>query len=314
MRALAAPAAIALLASSTRAGAVEPARPVVEALRVEPNGCFDAASLAPQVARWLKRDAVDRRIELEIRGDPRASGGAELTVRRDGRVVAGRAFPRFDAPCAEVGAAVSLGAALAIDATLLDALGVQVPPPPPPRPLPPPPRPVVTVFGALEGVALIGVVGGPAPGFAPALELSFTPAFALRLSGLFTGSGAVAVGAGRADASLFAGRVDACAAFSVPAVVFRACAGLGAGTLQAIGVRDVGAPASAAAPWVAALARVEVRRPFTAWLHLGISADVVLPFVRPTFEIVDAAGSPLASVRAPPLGGALGAGPTFLFQ
>jgi hypothetical protein len=212
---------------------VPPARPVSEALRVEPNPCFDAASLAPVLARWLRRDTLDSRIEVEIAGQPGSPPGLRLRVRRDGQIAGERLFPGIAAPCEPIREAVGLVAAIALDATVLESLGVKpVPAVPPP---PPPPAPSVSpgLSASFAGVVLLGVLPSPAPAFTAGFGVRPVPRIDLRLSGLFAvGPEALRLAGVSADVTLFAARADACAVFSGGFVQGRTCAGLAAGRIQ----------------------------------------------------------------------------------
>jgi hypothetical protein len=312
-------AAVALLFSRAGDAAAEPERPLDEALLVEPNECFDAAALAPHVARWLERQAVDRRIQVEISGSLRTSPGVALTVRRDDAIVGGRTFPPFAEPCEEVRAAVGLAAALAIDATVLASLGVPLPPPPPSdEATPPEPEPKPRAWpGAgvsLDGAVLLGVLPVPSPALAPSDDLALTPFLGLRFSGLFTRAGSVPVGSATAEVTLFAGRIDACSVFVPRPLVVRGCAGLSVGRLQAAGVGGVRPTYTPEALWLAGAARLEARIPLASWFQIGVAADAFVPFTRASLDVDARNGSVLASRGLAPLGAAFGAGPVIVLR
>jgi hypothetical protein len=319
--------AMVSVAMARPARAEAPEAPIAEVLRVEPNACFDAAALVPHVASWLGRATVDRRIAVEVRGQPRSAEGIDLTVRRDGLVVGGRRFPRLEAPCEEVRAAVGLAVSLAIDATILDALAAPRPPAPPtppppsppvptpptPTPAPPPARAFPGVSAALEAAAVYGALPGPVAGAAPAANLALSPRFELRFSGLFTAESSTRLRLRTVSSALAAGRIDACAAFPVGLARGRACMGALAGQLRT----DTTGPTftySPAAPWVAAAVRFDLRVPFTAQIGAVLSTDILVPFLRANLEVLDASGATAASRRLSPVGGSLGIGPSFIFR
>jgi hypothetical protein len=297
------------------AEAAAPAHPLVEAVQVEPNRCFDAASLAPVVARWLQRDAIDRRLRVEIAGQPGSPDGLTLRVLRDGTLAGERVFPGLDAPCDEVRAAVGLAAAIAIDATILESLGV-TPAPPVPAPEPeeakPPPRSWPRFQAAADGIALFGVLPSAVAGFAPALGIRLVPPLELRLSAIATGAASLSL-AGRAfDVTLDAGRLDACAALRFSIVRARTCAGVAAGRLLATSA-DQNSSVSQAVPWVAAIGRADARLAVLPWLGLVLGADAIVPVTRPRFEILGPTGAPAAASGLPVIGAAVSLGPEITF-
>jgi hypothetical protein len=87
---------------------------------------------------WLHRRDVDRRLSIEVADAPE---GVRFVVRRDGAVLGERTLEVKKVPCEEIHAALGLGIAAAIDATVLPSLGVPAPAPPSPAPLSPSPAP-----------------------------------------------------------------------------------------------------------------------------------------------------------------------------
>lgn len=311
--------ALGALAPRT-ATAAPPARPFADALHVEPNECFDAATLAPEIVRWRRRDGVDRRIEVEIAGQPADADGLTLRVRRDGRLVGERRFPGLAAPCEEMRAAVGLAAALAVDAILLEARGAPrkaiTPPAPiePERdPAPPPPRPVLRISTAVDAVALFGVLPSDAGGVAPGLGVKLAPAFDLRVSGILSGVGSIGLGGGSVDATLIAARADACAALPEGRLRARACLGLSAGRLRAV-TAQLSPSLAPSVPWAAAIGRADVRVSLAPGFGFVLGGDAIVPMTRPRFEVVTRAGAPIATTGLPVLGGAVSLGPEFTFE
>ncbi len=77
----------------------------------------------------MKKDRLDRRIEVLDSGSPSAPGGVTVALRRDGVIAGERRFESLHAPCSEARAAIALAIALAIDGTVLHALVVEETPP-----------------------------------------------------------------------------------------------------------------------------------------------------------------------------------------
>jgi hypothetical protein len=307
--------AAALVAAPVRAeesGA--PTVPIVSALTVEPNGCFDAVSLAPALARWLRRDAVDRRIRVEVAGQPDGPEGLTLRVRRDGSIVGERRFSHLSAPCAEVCEAVGLAAALAVDALVPAPL--EVAPPPaviPVVPAPPPRSPWPGIAASVDAVTLFGTLPPPVWAFAPGLALSFPPSMSLRFSGLVTAAGALALGRRSVDVALYAGRADVCAAFSAGVARVRACVGLASGRLQAT-TTGPKASLSPSAPWAAGIGRADVRVALRPWFGFVLGVDALFPFTHPRFQVVTPAGAEILGSDLRPIGGAVTLGPEITFR
>jgi hypothetical protein len=301
-------ALLGALFAAREAAAAPSTHAVIEALHVEPNRCFDAASLAPILARWLERDVIDRRLDVEIIGQPDSAEGLTLRVRRDGEIVGERHFPGLAAPCEEVRAAVGLAGAIAIDATVLESLGVEPPPPPPPA------SPRWPAFsGSVDALALLGVLPAPAAAFAPGFGVRLAPPIELRFTGLISAAGTLSLDARSVDVTLLAGRIDTCAAIAWKIARARACLGLAAGRLQATPAGP-NAAAPSSAPWGAALARTDARLSLSPWFGFVLGVDAIFPFTRPRFEVVTSAGVPVTASGLPVVGGAVSFGPEIRFR
>ncbi|WP_044250629.1 hypothetical protein, partial [Chondromyces apiculatus] len=130
-------AALLLLASSASiAHAAEGLRPIEEAITLGAHRCLEGGKLAEHVGMWLKTRDLDTRLAIEVAETPE---GVRFVVRREGTVLGERTLAVRDVACPEIHAAVALGIASAIDATLLVDLGLA--PPRPPEPAPPAPSP-----------------------------------------------------------------------------------------------------------------------------------------------------------------------------
>jgi hypothetical protein len=325
----------------------EGARPVIEALTVSPSACLQAPALADQITMWLRRPTLDRRLAVQVVDAP---DGVHFVIERDGEVVGKRSLDVERAACQQIHAAVALGVAVALDATVLDDLGVRssgppdpslstafppdpMPPPlpaafapawpranaspdrPAPPPSPPPERPRDPVLtAAVQGMVLVGVLPRVTLAVAPSAEITIVRGFDLRISGLATGTSDVEIGSGRAEAGLFAGRIDACATRVLLEDVarVRGCAGLVAGAVLASGV-DLPDPRTTASPWIAPAVRADARWSFGPVFGLVLGVDGFVPGRKPEFQVVDDQGK-VVDVEAFPLAGVgVSVGPSLTF-
>ena len=114
---------LAVVLLQTRALADESTQPVLDALVTHADRCLDRSAVAAQIVAWLRRDAIDRRIGILVAATTDGAG-ASFVIQRDGIAIAERQFARLPNECAELRAALGLAIALAIDATVLESLGV----------------------------------------------------------------------------------------------------------------------------------------------------------------------------------------------
>lgn len=116
-------------------------RPIADAIALGPSTCLEKKEISNQVAMWLGRQEIDQRLDITI--DDMAKG-VRFTVKRDGVTLGERTLDVKRVPCEEIHAAVGLGVASAIDATILGSLGIPPAPAvtdtwaPPTEPAPPP--------------------------------------------------------------------------------------------------------------------------------------------------------------------------------
>jgi hypothetical protein len=292
--------------------AVSNKRPVLEALRVQANDCFDTTTLAAHVELWLKRSSVDRHVELEVRGDPRGPAGVTIEIRRDERSVGTRFFPAFTVPCEDIRTAIAMSAALAIDATEHESQQVEPatrkPPANPHLPLQWTPPPAVAT--SLEGVALTGVLPTWAVGFAPGVAFSVVPSVAVRVGLLVTSTSSFALGGGSVNTSAIAGRLDACAVVLADVLRLRACTGAIAGRLNAEGANfaDAGSSGVQRHAFVGGLARLDLRLPITGVVGFLVAADIFLRFTNSDIRVEGGESRPMA-----PVGAMFGGGPELRF-
>ncbi len=344
--------AIVGLARAARAGPEAPPadRPLVEALRVEPNACLDREALAKHIAGWIHAERIDRRIEVAVSGSPSAPGGVGLTLLRDGQVVGERRFTTLDVPCDEARAAIGLAIAVAIDNTLLQALRTEPPPPaspPPPPTSPPPPSPPVAepppspplpvpapprearprealgLGASLDFVGMLGPLPSLVAGLSPAFELMPHRNFELRVAGLATTGSSFALGTGSVSAAIFAGRVDACAAFQLgpraegarlAAIRIHACGGHLGGIVHTSVAAGLDASPAPNSPWVSAALRFDARVALTSRFGLQLALDALAPLTRTDVEATRSDGTIADTRPLAPVGVAIGFGPHFIFR
>jgi hypothetical protein len=282
------------------------------ALRVEAHTCYDAEALTPSVARFLKRNTIDRHLELEIRGDPQSSDGVTLEVRRDGHVVGTRSFPAFTASCEDIRTAIAMSAAFVIDATELESQAkapAASATPAQPKLAPGAPAATNAVMASLEALALTGVLPGWSAGVSPSIAYSWQPALAVRASLLATAKSSFSLDGGSVDTQALAGRLDACARL-VMAPRVRACAGIVAGRYSAQATNLVGAQPAAEQHRLLAggVVRLDLRAPLAGPLGLIAAADLFVRFTDSDVRVAGGGSRPLA-----PVGFVLGAGPEIAF-
>jgi outer membrane biosynthesis protein TonB len=303
-----------------------PERPIVQAVAVTPDACFDGASLAQSIAAWLKKGTIDARIAILVRRPN--SENVRFTVERASELVGERDLPVGTLPCADLRAAVSLAIAIAVDNTLLESLGIEPPPSTPtereakpavpkepekpepaaaptpaprPAPAPTPPETPRRLSFALEAEGLFGLLPGPALGAAP--RIGFRPASFLdiRLGALGTTRAQTSVGGGTASASLLAARFELCALGPAKEVRGAVCAGIAAGSVSAEG-SGLEPSFSPGLRWAAATARLEARYPASSALAAVAGVEGFVPVLRPELQVVDKNGQIVDSWKAPVVG------------
>lgn len=316
-------AALCLAAApNARAQPATAERPLSHAITVPPGGvCLTAEALHPLVGTWLGRDAIDARLSVLVERPDDERTGVGFVVLRGEAPVARRRFEALPAECSDRRAALSLAISIAIDATVLEDLGVVVPaavvvpePPPaaprepPPRPEPgpgPEPRPVtrpVHVAGAVGARATLSLLPDPSPAGTVALELG-RERWALALGVLATGPVRAPVGPGRASLQLVAGHAGVCGRTRAAVVALEGCAGVSAGAVAARG-RGFDEGLSPALPWVAATARVAARAPATGPVSVRLALDGHLALARPRLTVDNRNGEEVAALELPLAGGA----------
>ena len=282
--------------------------PLSEAIAVSPDECLDAGRIAASAGGWMTDPAVDPRVRIEVE----AREGADafrLLVDDTPRVE--RAFAPPPNTCPDRIAALGLGIALAIDASVIDDF---VPPAPAPEPEPPPappqspPTPVAApapppepepepdspprrLTGAIvvDGLAGFGLVGAPAFGGAVTGEIEPVPWLAIGAGVLAAGGLRFPLGDGEASAVWLAGHASICPQRSFGRIRLALCAGAMAGAIAAQG-RGFYINQSVTRPWVAIRAGGDFEVRLGSRLGLRIGGDALSPIVSTDFDLRDANG------------------------
>ena len=303
----------ALACTAGVAAAAEPeTRPLGDALEVGENRCMTKAELAANVQVWLGRPGVDRRIQIAVEQIDEDS--LRFVVSRDGKPSAERRFRTSDVTCPDLRAAVALAIALAIDATVMQAILEPVPaepplpppkpePPPPvplrPKPAPPPPPapPTAELEVEARALGLLGVLPEPVLGASFGAAAPLARDLRLRLSGWGTMPREVPVGSARARVAMVAGQASLCLAEGS----LRACAGAAAGRWSAEG-RGFERDRVTNLPWAALVADLGASLPLGEVVSLAGAVHGFLPVLRPVLEERDPRGSAVATRSPPPAG------------
>ncbi len=284
--------------------------PLEQAIAVSPDECLDAGRIAASAGAWMTDPGVDPRVRIEVQ----AREGADafrLLVDETPRVE--RTFAPPPRTCPDRIAALGLGIALAIDASVIDDFVPPAPepppPPPPPAPAPPPiaratpsapepePEPEPTpaprrLRGALvvDGLAGFGLVGAPAFGGAVSGELEPVPWLAIGLGVLAAGGLRFPLGDGEASAVWLAGHASLCPQRSFGRIRLALCAGVVAGAVAAQG-HGFDSNQSVTRPWVGVRAGGDFEVGLSARLGLRLGGDALSPVVATDFDIRDASGA-----------------------
>jgi hypothetical protein len=310
MRAGAAVLALSALAWASSARAQEPPDRIEIARALEIAGtdeCLSAETLATEVARWLGRSEIDRRIGVIVR--PATEGGDTLEVVRDGAVIAERSADAGDATCGERRAALALMIALAIDATVLTEL--HEPDPPQVEPVAPAPQRIEIGLG-IEVLFVWGLLPEVAGGAALSFDLRPIDWLALRAAALFALTVDVPLAGGNVSSAFIGGRVDVCPGASVPPFRLEACAALVAGAVRAAGT-DFSVNQETVLPWAAVGLGAAARVEFSREIALRLSVESAIPFVRPEIAVIGGDGATIATAPSSPVAVDAALGVVFLF-
>lgn len=313
------PVTVLLAALVTALATVAPARAQDRALGDaitigEGDPCLQAAGLVAHVGTWLGRDRIAAELGVIVE-----SGGdeASFAITRHGEQTATRRFERLPAACEDRRAVIALAIALALDAAILESIGIPAPqpaPPPgtapvpvaPPEAPPPVPRPppgerpafsleaealllveVLPEVALAGGVAVAGLLGG---------------GFRIRVGFLATQRIGTPLGRGSADAALLAGRVDGCFARTVAEnLLLGGCVSALVGAVLSEG-HGFATVRSAEIPWVGGAGRAELRWMPVDVLALGVGIEGLFSIVRPRLDVGDGFGGVLEARSLPPAG------------
>jgi hypothetical protein len=285
---------------------------IADMVEVEGGGeCLDAAVLVEQVVSWLGRDRADGRLAIRVEAEGEPPAAVSFVVEVEGEPSAERHFHRPPTRCEDVRAAVALAIALAIDATILESLGIgsrddsSAGEPAPGR--------AGAMRIAIEGAASAGIVPEPAIGGAAAWEVAWGNRVDSRLGVLATAPVTTSLGSGEAEQWLLAATLDVCLARTLGGGDMRMCAGPAVGALFAEG-RGFDATRAIGVPWVAAVLRIDIRFALGAGVDLGVALSGLAPVVRPRLVVEGAPGAgEVAAEPLPPLGIVASLGPAFEF-
>lgn len=287
---------------------------VADALDLDPGAtCLEHDRLVEQVVTWLERDELDPRLTVAVVGDPTEVRTLRFTLHDRGTPIAERTFAPGPSSCDDLHSVVALAIALAVDATVLESVGITPAPPtepepaPEPAPLPEPertetsepsplpdlaPRPRPWALRAsLRGLLTVGVPPTLGGGGQLGLEAGWRDLVDVQLGVLATSAGAQPVDAGAQSSgeatlavTLVAGRADACVGPQLRRVRPRLCGGVlaGAALAEGRGFRD---DYRATLPWLAVALGGDVRVGLSARTALSFGLDGLVSLVRPVFDV-----------------------------
>lgn len=287
---------------------------VADALSLDPGAtCLEHDRLVEQVVTWLERDELDPRLTVVVVGDPTEVRTLRFTLQDRGTPIAERAFAPGPSSCDDLHSVVALAIALAVDATVLESVGIAPPPRPEPAPEPrpeplPEPEPTAAMEPSplpdlaprqrlwalraqLRGLLTVGVPPTLGGGGQLGLEAGWRDLVDVQLGVLATSAGAQPVDAGAQSAgqanltvSLIAGRADVCVGPQLRRVRPRLCGGAlaGAALAEGRGFRD---DYRTTLPWVAMALGGDVRVGLSARTALSFGLDGLVSVVRPAFDV-----------------------------
>lgn len=281
---------------------------VSDILSLDPGAtCLEHDRLTEQVVTWLERDEIDPRLSVVVEGNPTEVHTLRFTLWARGEVIAERVFAPGPSRCQDLHSVVALAIALALDATVLESVGIAAsepeiePPPPRPPAVPPPvvvqaeprpdPGPDLTPrerpwSWGLHGGGLISI-GAPPPlggGAELGAELSWRKRLDVQLGMIVTSAGPQPIEDATLDITLLAGRADVCGGPPMGRVRPRFCGGLVVGGAMAEGrgfVRDF----QSVVPWVAAAFGGDLRVLLVDRLAVSFDLDGLVSLVRPVFDV-----------------------------
>ena len=299
---------------------------IATALDVRPGAtCIEPDRLATQVRAWLEAPQIDARLRIEVVGDEEHPLKLSFTLRRGDEVIAVRAFDPAPERCTDLHAVVGLAIALAIDATVLESVGVEprtipksppkidVPTKPPPRIGPSTPRARPRVWRMrtdLTGLFTYGHPPGVGGGAKLVLDFSWREILELGAGAIAASSGSQPVGDGAATFSVVGALGQICAGPPWRVWRPRGCVGLIAGAAIAAGQGFMVDQTSRVA-WVVVPFGADVRVRLARRVAFTLGIDGLAAVVQPVFEAVTIAQQRVVR-RFPRVGLALEAGLSIL--
>ncbi|MBO6941033.1 MAG: hypothetical protein JJ863_39020 [Deltaproteobacteria bacterium] len=303
---------------------------LAERLTVPDAECLTRAAIAAHLASWLGGDLAPddpRRVVVHL-GEAERTGVAFVLLRGD-EPIGERRFEALPEPCPDRRAAFSLALAIALDAGVLERIGIasaandspeptqvepEEPRPPPTSDRPPTESPRVLRVGALLG---LGVGSGLTPTWHGSLALALAlggERWELRLGAWATNRREVPLGSGRLDAQAVASSVLGCRyAPPVRRLSMGGCVGAMAGAWLGSG-EGFAQSRSDRAAWIAGQAAMVARWPNDGAVRLTILARVVVPVLRASFVVREPTGNILARTSQAIVGGEGSAGVEITFR
>ncbi len=273
---------------------------IVSALEVTAGAtCIEHDRLATQVRTWLEDPRVDARLRIQVVGDDESPLRLSFTLRRGDEIIAVREFDPAPERCTDLHAVVGLAIALAIDATVLESVGVEpgkppVKPPTTDRPKPPP-RVPPTVPRAkprawrmridLTGMFTYGHPPGAGGGGRLELGFAWREMLEVGFGAMAASSGLEPVGDESATFAVAGGLAQFCAGPPWKAWRPRGCVGVIAGAAVAAG-RGFMVDQTSRVAWVVIPFGADVRVRLAQRVAFTLGVDGLAAVVRPVFEAV----------------------------
>jgi hypothetical protein len=307
-------------------GGATPTQPVAEALETHLGaaGCADAGPLSEQLEVWTRNPELDARLRIVVREDEARRQRARFELWSAEEELVERSIEPLPTDCDAYRAALALAIAFALDATVLQELGV-----PPADPEPPPESELAPLpeegedergeerltsrevsRGVRGGVDLGGAAGlGLSPGVTLGGGLNLRFALHPKLSLVFGGEVqqglSQPLGEGQIAMRFVMARVALCGGGELRRVDLRGCAGTLAGSVWIDG-KDYEVEHQTRAPWVALTLGPQVRAPLSSRFSFVAALDAVLPLARVEARVLDSGGGVGGlSLRPPAVGGRL---------